>query len=67
MSDLNMLKEPEMFVYDEMIDESLLSGFEKQVLEFTKRNFRPKEIANILRCDVKKIYNCLCRIKSKKY
>ena len=67
MSDLNMLKEPEVFEYEEKtVDENLLSLFEKQVLEFTKRNYKPKEIANILQCDVKKIYNCLCRIKSKK-
>ena len=66
ISDLNMLKEPEVFEYErEEIDKDLFSSFEKKVLELTKKNYKPKEIADILQCDVKRIYNCICRIKSK--
>ena len=42
-----------------------LSEFEKEVLKLKNRNYRPKEIAIKLQCDIKSIYNCLCRIKTK--
>lgn len=42
-----------------------LSEFEEAVIELKSKNYRPKEIAEKLDCDVKRIYNCLCRIKSK--
>ena len=68
MSDLNMLKEPSVFEYEKYDEVKVsLSVFEKTVLEFVNKNYKPKEIANILECDVKSVYNCLCRIKSKKY
>ena len=68
MSDLNMLKEQSVFEYEKYDEVKVsLSVFEKTVLEFVNKNYKPKEIANILECDVKSVYNCLCRIKSKKY
>ena len=59
--------EPNEFVYDdeEKIKESSLSSFEMQVLLLKEKNYRPKDIAKVLSCDVKTIYNCLYRIKDK--
>ena len=59
--------EPNEFVYDdeETIKESSLSSFEMQVLLLKEKNYRPKDIAKVLSCDVKTIYNCLYRIKDK--
>lgn len=59
-----MLADPNTFVYDD-INYSSLSALEEKVLEMKKRNYRPQEMANILKCDVKSVYNCLCRIKNK--
>lgn len=61
--DVAMLKEDEGFVYEEEITN--LSEFEKEVLAYKKMNYRPKDIAAILSCDVKKVYNSICRIKKK--
>ena len=59
--------EPNEFVYgdEEKIKESSLSSFEMQVLLLKEKNYRPKDIAKVLSCDVKTIYNCLYRIKDK--
>lgn len=59
-----MLADPNTFVYDEMNYNSL-SSFEEKVLDMKKKNYRPREIAKLLKCDVKSVYNCLCRIKNK--
>lgn len=55
------------FVYNDDIDIDVdeLSEFEKKVKSLKEKNYRPKDIANVLNCDVKAIYNCLCRIKLK--
>lgn len=65
--DETQLLEEVTFIYNETIDfnNDELSDFEKQVKEFREKNYRPKEIAQILNCDVKSIYNCICRIKTK--
>ncbi len=41
------------------------SVFEKEVLELTMKKYSPRDIAKTLGCDVKRIYNCLNRIRSK--
>lgn len=67
IEDEHTLCEPETFVYmsDDETEESFLSGLEKQVLVLKEKNYRPKDIAEVLKCDVKSIYNCLYRIKEK--
>lgn len=59
--------EPNEFVYDAVgINEgNCLSTFETRVLLLKEKNYRPKDIAKELNCDVKTIYNCLYRIKDK--
>ena len=42
------------------------NSFEEKIITLKNKNYRPKEIAKILNCDVKRIYNCLYRIKTKK-
>lgn len=59
-----VLADPNSFSYDE-IENIAYSSFEEKVLELRKRNYRPKEIAKKLECDIKSIYNCICRIKNK--
>ena len=67
IEDEQILCEPKKFVYlnNEENEESFLSTLEKQVLILKEKNYRPKDIAKALNCDVKSIYNCLYRIKEK--
>jgi DNA-directed RNA polymerase specialized sigma24 family protein len=66
IDDEYVLSEPNVFVYEDSfnVDENL-STLEKKVLILKEKNYRPKDIANKLGCDVKSVYNCLCRIKDK--
>ncbi len=58
------VSERDDFMYDQF-DSLELSELEEKVYILKKRNYRPKEIASILGCDIKSVYNCLCRIKNK--
>ena len=69
-----VLREDDSFIYEsntftyneyDYFKVNGLSEFEKEVLKLKNRNYRPKEIAIKLQCDIKSIYNCLCRIKTK--
>lgn len=60
----NVLYDESSFVY-EISQPNLFSSLEEKVIDLKNKNYRPKEIAKILNCDVKSIYNCLCRIKNK--
>lgn len=62
----SVIMETNSFVYDTRdFDIRGLSSLEKEVIKYKNQNFKPKDIAKILNCDVKSIYNCLCRIKIK--
>ena len=63
IEDDNILQEPCVFVYEYNNDS--LSELEEKVLKMKRKNYRPKEIAETLKCDVKSIYNCLYRIRNK--
>lgn len=60
----NAIKDPTSFSYEE-IEETQYSEFEQKVMLLKKQNYKPREIAKILECDSKSVYNCLCRIKKK--
>ncbi len=60
----NVIADNNNFIYGE-VEENKFSDFENKVIYLRQRNYKPKEIANILNCDVKSIYNCICRIKGK--
>lgn len=62
----SIIMEKNSFVYDTRdYDIRGLSSLEKEVIKFKSQNYKPKEIAQVLNCDVKSVYNCLCRIKMK--
>jgi hypothetical protein len=62
-SDESILKDPTYFSYNG--DISNFSSFEEEVIYLKTRNYKPREIAKILDCDIKSVYNCICRIKNK--
>lgn len=62
--DTPIIKDPNSFQY-EIMESTKFSPFEEKVLILRKKKYRPKEIADILQCDVKVVYNCICRIKKK--
>ena len=62
--DDTVIKDSSSFTYVEN-DFNNLSTFEEEVAYLKKRNYKPREIAKILDCDVKSVYNCSCRIKNK--
>lgn len=62
--DETIIKDSNSFSYNN-VEIGNLSSFEEEVVYFKKRNYKPREIAKILQCDVKSVYNCLCRIKNK--
>ena len=64
IEDINSLQEPNVFIYEHDKQESF-STFEEKVLKYKKKNYRPREIAQFLNCDIKSVYNCLYRIKEK--
>lgn len=64
IEDINSLREPNVFIYEHDKQESF-STFEEKVLKYQKKNYRPREIAQFLNCDIKSVYNCLYRIKEK--
>ena len=65
LEDEGLLCEPDMFVYKYDDEDNNLSSFEKEVLTLKKQKYKPKDISKVLKCDVKSVYNCLCRIKDK--
>ena len=63
----SIIKDPTSFSYDNYNDNNgtKYSNFEERVMYLKKRNYKPREIAKILECDCKSVYNCICRIKTK--
>lgn len=59
-----ILSHPDVLVY-EYNKNIKFSSFEEKVIYLKERNYRPKDIASILDCEIKSVYNCLCRIKEK--
>lgn len=64
IQDGDSLCDPTGFVYFDY-NNYKFSKLEEKVLYLRERNYRPKEIAEVLDCDIKIIYNCICRIKKK--
>ena len=60
----NIVKDSSIFTYN-FHDFTNYSTFEEKVLYLKKKNYKPREISKILECDVKSVYNCICRIKNK--
>ena len=60
--DVDYLSENEEFVYE---DTSAFTIMEQKIYEYLKKNYRPKDISKALECDIKSVYNCICRIKAK--
>lgn len=60
----NNICDNDTFVY-ETFEENQFSELENKVIYLRTRNYKPKEIALILNCNVKSVYNCICRIKDK--
>jgi len=52
-------------VNDEVLSKSQFSDFESQVLCFIKKGYKSREIAGMLDCNVKKIYDAADRIRRK--
>lgn len=63
--DDSLIFECNTFVYNNEVHVTELSEFEQKVLKLKEQNYRPKEIAEEMKCDIKSIYNCLCRIRIK--
>lgn len=60
--EVDYLSEQKNFVYD---DYKNMTNMEKEVLKYLERNYKPKDISAILKCNIKAVYNCICRIKAK--
>lgn len=56
-----------LFVREEPLDfnQDIFSDIEKEVSKYLANGLKPREIASELKCDVKKIYNAIDRIKIK--
>lgn len=61
-NDVDYLSENEEFIYE---DTSSFTIMEQKVYGYFKKNYRPKDISKVLECDIKSVYNCICRIKTK--
>lgn len=56
----------DLFTYNQEIIENNLNKFENEVFELRfKRNYKARDIANILKCDLKKVYNTIYLVKQK--
>ncbi len=56
------------FVYEPIVHEHIsisCSTFEDEVYQLYLKHYRPREIAIQLHCNIKRVYNCLFRIKEK--
>jgi RNA polymerase sporulation-specific sigma factor len=61
-NDVDYLSENEEFIYE---DNSSFTIMEQKDYGYLKKNYRQKDISKVLECDIKSVYNCICRIKTK--